>query len=161
MHKSKFWDPVYEDSLDLIAKLPALAAAIYRHSYYGGELIAADDSLDWAANLAVMMGVDKSDTAALDMMRMYQTIHTGARPSRHAYPPRLAYPTRAHHCLSHLATALLAHAACISVARTSKTSLSITCGACLSRRRVGVETHVITVQPSRCCLSLPCRASEC
>ena len=81
MHKSKFWDPVYEDSLDLIAKLPAIAAAIYRNTYFGGELIAADDSLDWAGNLAVMMGVSRKDTAALDMMRMYQTIHTGAHAS--------------------------------------------------------------------------------
>jgi citrate synthase len=30
VHKSKYWEPVYEDSMDLIAKLPTLAAAIYR-----------------------------------------------------------------------------------------------------------------------------------
>jgi citrate synthase len=29
-HKSTYWDPVYEDSMDLIAKLPAIAALIYR-----------------------------------------------------------------------------------------------------------------------------------
>lgn len=78
MHKSTYWDPVYEDALNLIAKLPAVAATIYRNTYKGGELIAPDESLDWAGNLAVMMGVPKTDTAALDLMRLYQTIHTGA-----------------------------------------------------------------------------------
>jgi citrate synthase len=29
-HKSKYWGAVYEDSMDLIAKLPQLAALIYR-----------------------------------------------------------------------------------------------------------------------------------
>ncbi len=26
----RYWEPVYEDSMDLIAKLPGIAAAIYR-----------------------------------------------------------------------------------------------------------------------------------
>jgi hypothetical protein len=30
LHKSKYWDPFFEDSLDLIAKLPTIAAMIYR-----------------------------------------------------------------------------------------------------------------------------------
>jgi hypothetical protein len=28
LHKSKYWDPVYEDSMDLIAKLPEIAAMV-------------------------------------------------------------------------------------------------------------------------------------
>lgn len=40
-----------------------------------------DERYDWAANLALMMGLDKHDTAALDMMRMYQTIHAGTAPT--------------------------------------------------------------------------------
>lgn len=31
MHLLRYWDPVFEDSMDLIAKLPTIAAAIYRH----------------------------------------------------------------------------------------------------------------------------------
>lgn len=50
------YQQVYEDSLDLIAKLPAIAATIYRNTYKGGKLIDADPKLDWAANLAHMMG---------------------------------------------------------------------------------------------------------
>lgn len=47
---------MFEDSINLIAKLPTVAAAIYRNTYKGGDLIEADPSLDWAANLAHMMG---------------------------------------------------------------------------------------------------------
>ena len=52
----KYWDPVNEDSLNLIAKLPAIAAHIYRSTYWGGKLIEADPKLDWAGNLSHMMG---------------------------------------------------------------------------------------------------------
>lgn len=41
LHKSRYWEPVLEDSLDLIAKLPALAARIYRRTYHGGKFIEA------------------------------------------------------------------------------------------------------------------------
>lgn len=47
---------MYEDSLNLIAKLPAIAAHIYRASYKGGNHVEADPNLDWAANLSHMMG---------------------------------------------------------------------------------------------------------
>jgi citrate synthase len=54
--KLNYWDPVYEDSINLIAKLPGIAAAIYRNTYKGGKLIPHDTSLDWAANLSHQMG---------------------------------------------------------------------------------------------------------
>jgi citrate synthase len=54
--KAKYWEPVLEDSLNLIAKLPEIAAVIYRHTFCGGRYIKADPQLDWAANLAHMMG---------------------------------------------------------------------------------------------------------
>ena len=41
LHKSRYWEPVLEDSLDLIARLPALAARIYRRTYHGGKYIEA------------------------------------------------------------------------------------------------------------------------
>lgn len=85
VHKSKYWDPVYEDSMDLIAKLPTIAATIYRNSFKGGELIETDPSLDWAASLSHKMGY--SDPGAVEMMRLYQTIHAdheGGNVSAHA-----------------------------------------------------------------------------
>ncbi|GBF89462.1 citrate synthase [Raphidocelis subcapitata] len=83
--KAKYWEPVLEDSLNLIAKLPAIAAAIYRHSFKGGRFIDPDPSLDWAANLAHMMGFD--DEGCREMMRLYLTIHAdheGGNVSAHA-----------------------------------------------------------------------------
>ena len=33
LNKSNYWEYVYEDSVDLIAKLPRIAATIYRKKY--------------------------------------------------------------------------------------------------------------------------------
>lgn len=63
--------------MNLLGKLPGIAATIYNNTYKDGKQIPVDPNLDWAANLAVMMGQDKSNVASLDMMRMYQTIHAG------------------------------------------------------------------------------------
>ncbi|EFN53804.1 hypothetical protein CHLNCDRAFT_36371 [Chlorella variabilis] len=86
IHKTKYWEPVFEDSIDLIAKLPTIAAAIYRRAVHAGlALIEADPKLDWGANLAYMMGY--TDEGCLEMMRLYQTIHTdheGGNVSAHA-----------------------------------------------------------------------------
>ena len=33
VHKTKYWEYYYEDSMDLLAKLPHICAMIYRHKY--------------------------------------------------------------------------------------------------------------------------------
>jgi citrate synthase len=35
--KTELWDPMYEDTMNLLAKLPAIAAYIYRRSYKDGK----------------------------------------------------------------------------------------------------------------------------
>lgn len=85
VHKSKYWEATYEDSMDLIAKLPALAAAIYRTSFGKGPLIAADPGLDWAANFGHMLGFDGAGMR--ELLRLYTTIHSdheGGNVSAHA-----------------------------------------------------------------------------
>ena len=57
INKLNYWEPVMEDSLDIIAKLPAIAALIYTNVYKAGNTIQADSKLDWAANLSHMMGM--------------------------------------------------------------------------------------------------------
>ncbi len=82
--KKDYWDATYEDSMNLIAKLPPLAAYIYRRSFHNGDHIAADRSLDWGANFAHMLGNDASDF--YDFMRLYLTIHAdheGGNASAH------------------------------------------------------------------------------
>ncbi len=48
-----------EDAMDLIAKLPTLAAAIYRNIYRDGKVCAIDPDKDWSANFAAMLGYDE------------------------------------------------------------------------------------------------------
>ena len=83
--KKDYWDYVYEDSMNLIARLPRIAAYIYRKTYHGGVHIEPDPKLDWAANFAHMLGYDKYDFKRL--MRLYLTIHAdheGGNVSAHA-----------------------------------------------------------------------------
>src|SRR5690348_5349409 len=37
--KNKYWEYAYEDTLDIIAKLPNVCSAIYRHTYKDGKMI--------------------------------------------------------------------------------------------------------------------------
>lgn len=82
--KADYWDPVYEDTLNIIARLPLVAAYIYRRSFHGGVHIAPSDSLDWAANFAHMLGIPGEGFQSL--MRLYMTIHAdheGGNASAH------------------------------------------------------------------------------
>jgi citrate synthase len=75
VHKSKYWEYVYEDSMDLIAKLPTVAAIIYRNLYRDGSSVGAiDTKKDWSANFAHMLGY--TDKQFVDLMRLYLSIHT-------------------------------------------------------------------------------------
>ena len=74
MAKGDYWDPMYEDVMDILAKLPEIAARIYMRSYKGGKHIAPDPKLDWGANLAHMIGNDNPDF--YDLMRLYLVIHS-------------------------------------------------------------------------------------
>lgn len=75
VHRAKYWEYVYEDSMDLIAKLPVVAAMIYRNTYKGGKQAATiDPCLDWAANYTKMLGY--KDEALTELMRLYMTIHS-------------------------------------------------------------------------------------
>ncbi len=73
MKKVDYWDPMYEDACDLLAKLPEIAAFIYRYKYKNGEIIAPDPSLDMGANFAHMMGIAKPYD---DVARMYFILHS-------------------------------------------------------------------------------------
>lgn len=72
--KSKYWEPTYEDCMNLIARVPAVAAYVYRRKYKDGKVIPMDDSLDYGANYSHMLGFD--DPKMLDFMRLYITIHS-------------------------------------------------------------------------------------
>lgn len=70
--KSNYWDPTYEDSMNLMAKLPEIGAYIYSKLYRDGKRIYSDSKLDFGANFAHMMKIDKPYD---DVSRMYFIIH--------------------------------------------------------------------------------------
>ncbi|RTL54789.1 MULTISPECIES: citrate (Si)-synthase, eukaryotic [Hydrotalea] len=85
INKKDYWNPVYDDVMDLIARLPRIAAYIYRRKYKNKEHIEPDGLLDWAGNLAHMMGFE--DESFKELMRLYMTIHAdheGGNVSAHA-----------------------------------------------------------------------------
>ena len=86
LNKSEYWDPTYEDAMNLIARLPRVAAYIYRRSFFDGDHIAPDSTCDWGGNFAHMMGVKKKPDEFKDLMRLYLTIHAdheGGNASAH------------------------------------------------------------------------------
>jgi citrate synthase len=73
MKKTDYWDPTYEDAMTLLARLPAIAAYIYRMKYKGDTFIASDPKLDWGGNFAHMIGQVKPYD---DVARMYFILHS-------------------------------------------------------------------------------------
>ncbi len=71
--KMEYWDPTYEDVMNLLARLPEIAAFIYRLKYKGGDIIAPNPDLDLGGNFAHMMGIDKPYD---DVARLYFLLHS-------------------------------------------------------------------------------------
>ena len=83
--KSDYWSYTYDDSMNLIARLPRVAAYIYRRTYCEGVHIEPDPKLDWAGNFAHMLGFESEEFR--ELMRLYMTIHAdheGGNVSAHA-----------------------------------------------------------------------------
>jgi citrate synthase len=73
MSKMDYWDSTYEDSTNLLAKMPLIGAYIYNKLYNKGRgKVYPNPSLDFGANFAYMMGKDKPYD---DVSRMYFIIH--------------------------------------------------------------------------------------
>ena len=75
IHKSQYWEYTYEDSMDLIAKLPVVAAQIYRNVFKDGKMAQIDPKKDWSHNFASMLGFGSNDQF-VELMRLYLTIHS-------------------------------------------------------------------------------------
>ncbi|HYW94015.1 MAG TPA: citrate (Si)-synthase [Bacteroidales bacterium] len=72
LNKLDYWDPTYEDALNLLAKLPEIGAYIYRKLYREGNRIQSNPNMDMGGNFAHMMGIDKPYD---DVTRMNFIIH--------------------------------------------------------------------------------------
>jgi citrate synthase len=74
MTREEYWQPMLEDSLNLTAKLPSLAAFIYSMKYRNGEFIEPKKDLDWGANFAYMIGNPSAEY--MDLSRLYFILHS-------------------------------------------------------------------------------------
>ena len=72
LHKQDYWEPYFEDSLNMLAKMPEIATYIYAKLYRDGKRIQSNPYLDFGANFAHMMGIGKPYD---DVSRMYFIIH--------------------------------------------------------------------------------------
>lgn len=75
MRKEDYWEPALEDSLNLIAKLPALAAGVFRIRFGKGDPLPRDPNRDWAGNFAHMLGLAEDDGEFANLLRLYLTLH--------------------------------------------------------------------------------------
>ena len=73
LNKKDYWNPTYDDTMDLISRLPRIAAYVYRRKYKNNEHIQPNGLLDWAGNFAHMLGYE--DEGFKELMRLYMTIH--------------------------------------------------------------------------------------
>jgi citrate synthase len=76
MKKDEYWEPALEDSLDLTAKLPVIAAYIYRLKYFGETKKPKwNPKKDYGANFTRMLGVDDKKGYA-ELSRLYFILHS-------------------------------------------------------------------------------------
>ena len=75
VNKREYWKTTFEDSMDLIAKLPNIAGRIFRNVYGDGKLPPIDANKDYSANVASLLGYG-DNAAFVELMRLYITIHS-------------------------------------------------------------------------------------
>jgi len=76
MKKTEYWEAMYEDSVRLLARVPTVAAGIYRLRFGKGDPISPRPGLDWGANFAHMLGIADSTGDFAKLMRLYLTLHS-------------------------------------------------------------------------------------
>ncbi|KAI6107895.1 citrate synthase-like protein [Pisolithus sp. B1] len=73
--KKEYWQPTFDDAMDLIAKLPNIAGRIYRNVFSDGKVPAVDPEKDYSHNLATLLGFGDNE-AFVELLRLYITIHS-------------------------------------------------------------------------------------
>jgi citrate synthase len=76
MKKDAYWEPALEDGINLTAKLPVIAAFIYRYKYFGEKKKPKyNPRWDYGANFSKMMGVSDRKGYA-ELARLYFILHS-------------------------------------------------------------------------------------
>lgn len=75
MKKDQYWEATLEDTLNILAVLPTIAAGIYRIRFDKGKIIKPVRKLDWGANYARMLGLEDPNGEFTKLMRLYLILH--------------------------------------------------------------------------------------
>jgi len=75
LQKQDYWRPTLKDGLGLVAKTPAIAAAIYNIKYLNHDMVPPSQTLDWVSNYAYMIRKDW-DKQYVDLMRLFFVLHS-------------------------------------------------------------------------------------
>ena len=91
--KSEYWTHTLDDCINLVARLPALAARIYRNVYKPGTpMPAIDKNLDLVGNYTNMLGYGNNHDLT-EYLRLYIALHgdhEGGNASAHT--ARMFFP---------------------------------------------------------------------
>ena len=74
LKKEDYWKSTFEDALNIVAKIPAIAAGIYRLRFNKGDIIPQDPDMDWTGDYVHMLGISNSEDFK-DLMRLYLVAH--------------------------------------------------------------------------------------
>ncbi|MFZ0452685.1 MAG: citrate (Si)-synthase [Ignavibacteriaceae bacterium] len=75
LKKENYWKPTLEDALDIVAKLPGVAAGIYRMRFNKGELIPENPESDLSGDYVHMLGKEFETEDFYDLIRLYLVAH--------------------------------------------------------------------------------------
>lgn len=75
LKKADYWEPALDDAIATIAKLPTIAATIYKNVHGVDTSIKLDNKVDLCTNLANMLGWTENNENFVDLLRLYIAIH--------------------------------------------------------------------------------------
>jgi citrate synthase len=75
IRKENYWKPTLEDALNIVAKLPAIAAGVYKIRFNKGELISANPESDLSGDFVEMLGKEFQSADFYDLIRLYLIAH--------------------------------------------------------------------------------------
>lgn len=77
MPREDYWEATLEDSLNIIAILPVIAAGIYRIKFLKEDVIEPHPTLDLAGNFGYMLGIhDNTDEIFVRFIKRFMIVHS-------------------------------------------------------------------------------------
>ena len=73
--KADYWKSTLEDALNIVAKIPSIAAGVYRLRFKKGDLIKPDPDMSLSGDYVHMLGLSENTEEFNDLMRLYLVAH--------------------------------------------------------------------------------------